>query len=177
MLQNVPSAVNRLTRSVVINHPNTWEAQVFRKRVTRVSTPAGEPLVGGLPTLGGMGVLDADDEDNIEYIFLGNGYALQAESFAGPAPMMDRMDANNGGGVNEFRFLVEPEAQSGEPGHFDVRKGDVLYLVMGDTVKLAFEIVTAETTTNIPPYTVRWVCNRRGDLDITDSSALNGWEA
>ena len=54
MLTNVPSAVNRMARNVVINHPNTWECQVFRKRVTRTD---GAP-VGGLPTMGGLGVLE-----------------------------------------------------------------------------------------------------------------------
>ena len=67
MLTNVPSAVNRMARNVVINHPNTWECQVFRKRVTRTD---GAP-VGGLPTMGGLGVLDSEDEESIDYDHLG----------------------------------------------------------------------------------------------------------
>ena len=160
MLTNVPSAVNRMTRNVVINHPNTWECQVFRKRVTRTD---GAP-VGGLPTMGGLGVLDSEDEESIDYDHLGNGYALQAEAFMA-APMMDRQDANNGSGA-EFRFLVEPEEPSGMPGYFDVRNRDVIYLVLSDDVKLAYEIVGTETTVNIPPFVTRYVCNRRGDLDL-----------
>lgn len=160
MLNNVPTAINSLARNVVINHPNSYNCVMIRKRVTRV----GPDSIGGLPTLGGLGVISSEDEESVEWDPLGNAYALEAEIFT-PGAMMDRQDANNGG-VDEFRFLIEPEELIAMPGGFEVKKNDVMYLVMGDSVRLAFEIVGVETTSNIPPYTQRYVCNRRDDLHL-----------
>lgn len=160
MLNNVPIAVSKMARNVIINHPNTWECQLYRKSVNRV----GGALVGGLPTLGGMAVLNSEDEYDITFTHLGNGFALEAEMFQ-PSAMMDRQDANNGANT-EFKFLIEPEMMSGMPGHFDVRNSDVMVLILADSVRLAFEIVGVETTLNIPPYVTRYIANRRGDLDI-----------
>lgn len=162
MLTNVPAAVNRMARNVVINHPNSWNCQVFRKTVTRPG-----PDMGGLPVLGGLGVLSSDDEEQFSYEWVGNGFALPVENFQ-PASMMDRGDANNGTGT-EFKFLIEPEDAIGQPGHFAPGKNDVVYLLLGDgpsPAKLAFEIVDTEAVLNIPPYTTRFVVNRRDDLHV-----------
>jgi hypothetical protein len=163
MLSNVPNAVNRMARNVVVNHPNTFNCEVYRKTVTRTAPET----VDGNPTLGGLGVLDTMDEEQFEYSLVGNGYALPADGFA-TAPLVDRRDANIGSG-EEFRFLIEPAEPSGAPGWFDVRTHDVVYLLLGDDpapAKLAFEVVGAETTSNIPPYTTRFITNRRDDLHI-----------
>lgn len=166
MLHNVPEAINRMARNVVVNHPNAVNIQIFRKTITRSGT--GEETVDGNPTLGGLGVLNTADEEQFEYAFVGNGYALPADAFS-PSPMMDRRDANTGGSVDEFRFLIEPEEPSGAPGWFDVRTSDVIYILLGDgpnPARLAFEVVGYETTSNIPPYTTRYVTNRRDDLHL-----------
>lgn len=160
MLVNVPSAVNRMARNVVMNHPNTWECQVFRKTVTRTGA-----LVGGLPVLGGLGVMNSEDEDEVVWTWIGNGYALQAEAFS-PSAMMDRKDANNGS-ASETKFLIEPEYPTGMPGNFDLRTHDVFYLVLSDDMKVAFEIIGIETVLNIPPYVTRYTANRRDDLRVT----------
>jgi len=168
MLTNVPNAINRMTRNVIMNHPNTFNCQAFRKQVTR----AALGTMGGMPTMGGLGVLDSMDEEEFEYIHLGNGYALPAEGFA-PAPMVKRGDAHIGSG-DEFRFLIEPEEPAGHPQWFDLRNHDIVYLLLGSTApdcaKLAFEVVGIETTSNIPPYTTRYIMNRRDDLHIAASS-------
>lgn len=164
MLNAVPQSINRLARNVVLNHPNTFNCKVFREVVERTAPDA----IGGLPTLGGLGVLDPEDEEKIKHDFIGNGFALPAEGFA-PSPMMSEGDANFGP-TTEFRFLVEPEEPSGMPGWFDVKKHDVIYLVLADGPNppmIAFEIVGTETTTNIPPYTTRYICNRRDDLGVS----------
>jgi hypothetical protein len=163
VLNSVPRNIAVLTRNVVLNHPNTFNCKVFREVVDRTAATS----VGTLPTMGGLGVLDAEDEENIRHEFLGNGFALPAEGFA-PSPMMSEGDANFGP-ANEFRFLIEPEEPSGAPGHFDLRKHDVIYLVLGTgspPPMIAFELVGTETTSNIPPYTTRYVCNRRDDLTV-----------
>ena len=172
MLNSVPNAINRLTRNVVINHPNSLECQVFRKVITRESST--EERMGGLLNMGGLGVLDSEDEESIEFNHLGNGYALRADTFSA-SPMMDRRDANNGFG-DEFRFLIEPESPSGVEGYFDIRKGDVMYIVLSDEVRLAYEIVGIETVSDIPPFVTRYVANRRADIDLNDG-ALSGFGA
>ena len=164
MLHNVPSAINRLARNVVMNHPNAFNCQVYRRTVTRTE---GGNEVGGLPTLGGLGEINGNDEEQFSYDWVGNGYMLPAEQFQASS-MMDRRDANNGA-QNEFRFLVEPEEPEGQPGHFVPKKDDVIYMLLGTDLtaaKLAFEIVDIETTTNIPPFTQRYICNRRDDLHV-----------
>lgn len=162
MLHNVPAAVNRMARNVVINHPNSYNCQVFRKAVTRPG-----PISGGLPVLGGLGVLSSDDEEQFSYEWTGNGYALQVEAFE-PSVMMDRGDANNGAG-DAFKFLIESEEAAGLPGSFEAKKNDVIYLLLGDgssPAKLAFEVVGIEAVLNIPPYTTRFIMNRRDDLHV-----------
>jgi hypothetical protein len=156
MLNNIPEAINRMTRNIVINHPNTFNAIMFRKRVLRTG-----PQVGGLPTLGGLGVISSDDEENVTWDLLGNAYAMKAEPYS-QGTMMDRQDANDGG-IQEFRYLIEPEIPDGLIGGFSVKKNDVMYLVLGD-VRLAYEVVAIETTSDIPPYTQRYICNIRDDL-------------
>lgn len=162
MLTSVPTAINRMLRNVVLNHPNSFNCQVFRKTVTRAA-----PVVSGAPTLGGMGVMSSEDEEQIEYAWVGNGYALQAESFQASA-MMEQGDANNGSGT-EFRLLVEPEEPTGMPGNFIPQKNDVVYLLLGvepGSPKIAFEIVGIEAVLNIPPFCTRFIANRRDDLHI-----------
>lgn len=163
MLTNVPSGVNRMARNVIMNHPNTFSCQAFRKKVTR----AGD-LSGGMPKLGGLGVMSSEDEEQIEWEHLGNAYAMQAEMFS-PSYLSDRMDANNNSDGQEFRFVIEPEANAGEAGWFQPKKNDIILIMLGDDVRIAYEIAQVETAVNIPPYVSRYVVNRRGDLDIFSS--------
>ena len=72
-------------------------------------------------------------------------------------------------GFSGSRRDAQPEEPSGHADWFDVRKHDVIYLVLGagpTPPMIAFEVVGTETTTNIPPYTTRFVCNRRDDLGV-----------
>ena len=163
MLTAVPSSVNALTRNVVLNHPNSFNCKVFREVTERVAPTT----IGGLPTMGGLGVLDPEDEEKISHQFLGNGFALPAESFA-PSPLMSAGDAAYGAEA-EVRFLIQPEEPSGHAEHIDVRKHDVFYLLLGTgdaPPMIAFEVVGTETTSNIPPFTTRFICNRRDDLAV-----------
>ncbi len=160
MLGNVPAAINRMARSVVINHPYSFNVQVFRKTVTRTEVET----MGGLPTLGGLGVLDSNDEAEFNYSWIGNGFALPAEPFQ-PSPMMDRQDAHNHGSGMEFRFLIEPEEAEG----FRLKSHDVFYLLLGDDpapAKLAFEVALVEAVINLPPFCRRYVAHRRDDLHV-----------
>ncbi|SFK63370.1 hypothetical protein SAMN05216302_101114 [Nitrosomonas aestuarii] len=154
MLNNVSNGVNRMVRNVVINHPNSWECQVFKKIVNRANPQ----------TIGGMGVLNSDDEDDVSWELLGSGYALSADMFS-PSSMTDRLDANNGFS-DEARYLIEPENPAGTTDGFSVAKHNVIYIIVSELVRVAYEIVDIETVSNIPPFVFRYVTNRRADLDI-----------
>lgn len=160
MLTNVPDAINRMVRNVVLNHANSNLVQVIRKVITRDS----DSNLMGLPTIGGLGVLSSDDEENVEFEPLGNAYVLRVGGF-NSSIMMDRQDANNGS-EDIFLYLIEPEILINEVGGFEIKKNDVFYYGLQGTAKLAFEIVAIETTSNIPPYTQRYICNRRDDLHL-----------
>lgn len=165
MLCNVSSSINRLTRNIVINHPNSWRCQLFRKHTQTYNT--------GESTIGGLGVLSNEDADDVEYDYLGDGYALKAEVFNPAAQLVNNYDANIGeDGKQQYLFLIEPEATSGDVQHFQIRERDIMMLVIHENavnnsmIKLAYEIVGIETTTDIPPFCVRYICNKRSEADI-----------
>jgi hypothetical protein len=160
MLTNVPIGMGRMLRSVVLNHPNTLECQVFRKILLRVAVG----ISGGLPTVGGLGVISAEDEHDIEYTHVGNGFALAADMF-NQSPLFERGDAVLQA-ENTMSYLIEPEFALGIDGHFDVKKGDVIYMVISDAVRLAVEVVSPETPVNMSPFPSKFLCNRRSDLDL-----------
>lgn len=165
MLNNVPAGINAMARNVIINHPNAYNCEVYRRRVGRTSADEA----GGAPTLGGMMTISSEDEEDIRWELAGLGFALPGETFQ-PSQMMDRRDANNGY-ADELRFLIEPEEKIGDPGGFEVLNRDVLYLLLGegeDAPKIAYEIVEVEAVVNVPPFVPRYVVNRRDDLDIID---------
>lgn len=160
MLTNVTNAIRKASRNVVLNHPNNMDVQLYRRSINRTS-PDGTSM--GLPTMGGMGVMDSADEEAITFEFVGNGIILAAEMFM-PSSAFERMDANLGA-AEEFRYLLEPETEDG----FEPKTKDVLYVLLGDgpdPAMLAFEVATIESTVNIPPYVNRVVLNRRDDLHI-----------
>lgn len=155
MLNIVPSTINRMSAQIVHNHPNSIAIQAFRKRVIR--TP--------VDSLGGLGVMLATDEEDYEFDFLGNGSALQVDGAFSPSLMNDNADAAHLSGA-EFRFLIQPNAQSNEPEWFDASVGDIIVLWLMDdgSLKIPFEIVGLETVNNLPPFSVRFICNRRDDF-------------
>jgi len=162
MSNRVVETINRMSARVTLKRNPAFFAQVFRKRIVRTAPTT----IGGIPTLGGLAVLDSEDEDAIEFDFLGNAKAVRTADFS-PSLMMDRQDTHNGSG-NEYRFMIEPDAVSGSPGWFDIRNHDIMYVWMdgAGTVKAAFEVVGVEAVNNLAPYSTRYVCNKRADLDL-----------
>lgn len=163
MLSNIPFGINTIARNVIINHPNTFNCEVYRRKLKRETNPE----IGGMPTMGGMMVMTVSDESEITWELVGIAYALPADAFQ-PSIAMDRRDINNGFST-EYRFLVEPEEMIGNPGGFKIEKNDVFYIIMGDgpdAAKIAHEIIDVEATVNVPPYVERYVTNRRDDLDL-----------
>lgn len=155
MLNNVPAGINRMARNVIINHPNSFNCKIFGRELVR---GGGSEVT---PPLGGLGVMSVEDETEFAYEFLDNGFALQVEQFM-PSLMSDRLDANNNGDGQEFAFAIQAEGSETRP----IKKGDVILIMMGDEVFVAYEVVNISTSVNIPPYVPIFRMNRRNDLDI-----------
>ena len=58
MLEKVAEQINVMTKNVVIRHPNTMNCLVYGQKILRKDPEQ----YSGIPTLGGLGVMDEDDE-------------------------------------------------------------------------------------------------------------------
>ncbi len=162
-MNRIVETINAMNRRVTLKRSPSFGAQLFRKRILRTAPTS----VGGIPTLGGLTVLDSVDEENITFDYLGNARVVRVNEFA-PSMLNDRMDTHNSGGTgNELRFIIEPETANGATG-FEPKNHDVMFLwILADgSVRVAYEIVGVESVNNLPPFSVRYLCNRRADLDI-----------
>lgn len=160
MQTQIPRNTNKAARMVVLRHPSSTEVVVFRRVLLRTD-PGG--TMGGLPTLGGMGVLEQEDEDSYDVQELGPGRLLPCEAFT-PSEMVDRNDGINAAeGVLSYA-LIEPTAAEGEAGHFEVKSRDLVFLVVWEGVYVGYEVVGRETNINIPPFSRRYVLAKRDDL-------------
>lgn len=171
MLNAVPTAINAATRQVVLRHPNSMDCTVYKKVVKRVETfgdldpdsPAPDDLseVGGMPTLGGMGVLRSEDESDFDYVERGAAKCLFAGVFA-PNDLNERDDAVLQQDAQEAQ--VECLAAPGAPEYFQADTTDLVMITPGLGVVLAYEVATISGMANIPPYVRKLVLNPRDDL-------------
>lgn len=160
MLNSVPNSVNKLLRSVVVNHPNSWGGYILEKQLAATAPQ----------TLGGIGLISNEDEDDYTYQLKGECYALPVYDGVGQSYTMGENTNMTGFDAQEFRFIIEPEPDLNAVERFEIKKTDLLFLVIGTDIQnsphVAYEIVEVESVNNIPPFTVRYVTNRRSDLDI-----------
>lgn len=154
---------SRLHRKNVLLHPFAFSGVVLRKRVERLSNG----VMGGLPTLGGLAVLDSEDEENISYDYVGNIKVIERDQFMGSA-MVDLKDTLLGA-VDTIAFLIEPDTEPHQDP-FDLKTHDVIYLFFGDDIKTstkkAYEIIRIEGAYNISPMIPIYQCNRRAEMDL-----------
>lgn len=162
MLNRVPAHVNYAVRQVVLRHANSMDCFLLRKEVKRTESVDGQDQeMAGLPTIGGMGVLDSEDEQDFDYEEIGDGRALICGTYE-PQSLNSRQDSPVQRLQQEVQ--IEPVAEPGTPGWFDVQKRDIVVLLPGMGVGVALEIVDIIGNVNIPPYTQRYICNPRDDL-------------
>ena len=154
MLNNVPLAIRRSVRAVTLNHPNRMTCTVYRKVVTRVAPDT----LGGLPTLGGLGVLEDDDEADFDYQSLGDGVVVMLQVYQGGFRSDDNSLLDNPN-TSQQETLLEPLIDDG----FTPKKHDLVSIVMGDAV-LPYEITDITGTVNIPPFTQKYVLQLRDEL-------------
>jgi hypothetical protein len=149
-------------RTVVLRHPNSVEVTAFRKEVQRVDA-ATPGVMGGLPTLGGMGVLDSEDEDDYDYAELGDGKLLPCEAFQ-PSNMVDRNDGIDAAEGVLLYCMIEPAALPNSCDYFELKTHDLVFLIVWEGVYAGYEVVGRETNINIPPFTRRYMLQKRDDL-------------
>jgi len=154
VLHNVSLAVRRSVRAVTLNHPNRMTCTVYRKVVTRTAPDS----LGGLPTLGGLGVLNDEDETDFEYQPLGDGWVVMLGIYQGGGRSDDNSLLDNPNTPQQEAFL-EPVVDDG----FIPKKHDLVSIVIGDAI-LPYEITDITGTVNIPPFTQKYVLQLRDEL-------------
>ncbi len=166
MLTNVSEGMQGMALQVVRNHPNSWDVQVLRKVVTRAEE-TGE--MGGAPNMGGIGVLDSQDENDYTYEFLSYAHALKGEQFQ-PGNMTDRLDMPIGG-MEEFTYMLAPSKEAdGTIKALGFKTKDLVLFVLGigaDAPRAAYEVASVDATCELPPHLPRYVLNRRADMDLS----------
>jgi hypothetical protein len=114
--------------------------------------------MGGLPTLGGLGMLKSEDEPEFEYQEMGAAKILMTVPYQG-ADLVDRGDAIAAPTV-QIEALIECIAVPG----FEIHKNDLVAAMPGGGVVIAYEIVGMTSSVNIYPYPTKWVVAPRDDL-------------
>lgn len=158
----VPVKIMQAARAVTMRHPNSVDCVVYRKVLKR----AADDTMGGLPTLGGLGVLKSEDEPDFEYALLGQGRILITSRYDGGGDMTDRGDAivpsepSQEAQIVCFDVEVDGFKQPGpEPA-----KGDLVGMLPGGGVLIGFEIIGLTGSVAIHPYTTKFVIAPRDEL-------------
>lgn len=167
MLTAVPQAIRTANRAMVLRHPNAFEAQVMRRNVARTAGAEDGGEAGGLPTLGGMAVMDPEDEAQVDYELLGDARVMFLDPYQG-ATMADNGDAPET--MPTVLAMIEPVAE----GQFTPKDGDLVMLMPGAGVVLTYEVTNVLATLNIPPYTQKYELSAQGDLMFAPSVARTG---
>lgn len=161
MINSVPVAISNAARTVTLKHPNSQDCVVYRKVLDRVA-PDGS-TEGGLPTLGGLGVLTPEDEDSFSYQPLGDGKVLITSHFEGTLDLTDRGDA-----IAPDTQLLEALIEAVDVPGFSVLKSDLIAVMPGGGVVIAYEVVGTTSAVGIYPYAEKWVLAPRDELsDLT----------
>lgn len=166
MINEVPAKIMEASRTVTLKHPNSMDCTLYRKILTRAA-PDGSTM-GGLPTLGGLGVLSPEDEEQFEYQPLGAAKILITGRFDGELDLSDRHDSLPPD-VAMQEALIEPlPGEDNAPATWSPHKYDLVGVEPGGGVLIGFEIVGMVSNVNIYPYTTKFVIAPRDELhDLT----------
>lgn len=163
MLNLVPAGMRQAARQMVIRHGNSMDCTIYRKVVARtVGTEAG--TMGNLPTMGGLGVTEAEDETEVDYQPLGEGKIL----FGGVYEKTNYNDAKDSAEQQQqSEALFEPTVA----GDFELRKSDLVMAMPGGGVVIPYEVAGVINNVNIPPYVPKYVLVPQGELMFDDDIA------
>jgi len=168
MLPNVPNQISNASRNVTLRNPNSSACAVFRK----VLMPrVGEGEFAEISTLGGIGVLSTEDESEFDLDFVGEGKIL----FTGVFPGSSMVERNDGTvPIPQPEALIESVAEPGTEDYFVPIRNDIVVVLIGENVRLPYEIADIASNVNIAPYTRRFILNPRDDLNFQDDNIEEG---
>jgi hypothetical protein len=158
MLHAVPEGMRRMARMVVLNGPNSMPCVVYRKEVLRES----DTNVGGLPDLGGLGVLDSEDEPAYRFVELGEAM-MRPVGDHHPMPS-NVVDSRDGVTYAEGPVIMQIEAKVA--GAFEIKKHDRIDCLPGLGFVIPYEVVGITAPGAIPPYLFQYVLEPRQDEEV-----------
>lgn len=144
-----------MARQVVLNGPNSMECVVYRKQVLRTATSS----IGGLPDMGGIGVLDSEDEPAYEFVELGEA-KMRPVGDHHPLPN-NVVDSHDGVIYAEGPIVMQIEPKTA--GAFEIKKHDRIDCLPGLGFIIPYEVVGITAPGSIPPYLFQYVLEPRQD--------------
>jgi hypothetical protein len=157
----IANVITRNARMMCLNADGSQQCVIVKKHLLR-KDDVPDSTMGGIPTMGGMGVLSKLDEDDYEWELKGDGMCL----FTGQV-QPDSL-SNNGAYMlpsAEITALVV-SLKEPEEGGFFIEKGDVLFLHVAGEVTVAMEVISPQSPHAIAPYSVQFTLSPRDDLDF-----------
>jgi hypothetical protein len=166
MINEIPVAVSQASRTVTLKHPNSMDCTLYRKVFTR--TAPGDETMGGLPTLGGLGVLSPEDEAEFTYEAVGAAKILITSRYEQPLDLSDRRDSLPPDTVMQEALIEALPGPDGAPPSYGPKKYDLVGVEPGGGVLIGFEIVGVTSSVGLYPYTTKWIIAPRDELhDLT----------
>lgn len=162
MLTGVPAQINRSARLVTLRHPNAMDCTVWGKTIKRTA-PTN---MGGLPTVGGLGLLDGEDEADYEYTEKGDGKIVFTGQYVGEGANWNDLDIGPIYGELPKEALIECILDPDDENYFTVAKPDIISVEPGGGIVLIYEVTGENSTVNLPPYTRRFILAARSDTDF-----------
>lgn len=162
MLNNVPTGINRSARLVTLRHPNAMDCTVYRKVTNRT---AGTSM-GGMPTIGGLGIMDSEDEADYSYQEIGDARIVFTGQFVAPDNNWNEADTQIGYQDMPVEALIECVLDPSDPAFFVPDSRDMVMVQPGAGIALAYEVKSPVGNVNIPPYTRKYAMQPRSDADV-----------
>lgn len=165
MLNNVPTQVSKAARQVTLRHPNSMDCTVFRKTLNRTESIVPEEF-GGLPTIGGLGVLDNEDEADYDYEELGEARVVFTGQYQASDMNMNSADEGLNYQNPPVEALVECVLDPDDVNYFIPDKHDMITVYPGNGFALGYEIQGTTSNIGIPPYVRKYFLNPRADANV-----------
>ena len=165
MLTNVPQQVNRAVRNVTLRHPNAIDCTIYRKVVNRVSTDDPAEF-SGLPTIGGLGVLDSEDEADYSFEEVGEAKILFQGQFQTGGNNWNDSDTGIIYPDPPVEATIECIAGPDDAGYFVATKNDLVVVDAGAGIVIPYQIVGETSQLSIPPYAKRYQLQPRADTEV-----------
>lgn len=162
MLNGVPAQINRSARLVTLRHPNAMDCTVWGKTIKRTA----DETMGGLPTIGGVGLLDGEDEADYEYTERGDAKVVFTGQYVGEGANWNDQDTGAIYSSMPTEVLIECVLDPSDESYFVPEKPDIISVEPGGGIALIFEILGENSTVNLPPYTRRFIVAARSDTDF-----------